>query len=62
MSFKRFILDAADRQWPTMTDTQRANYLAQKAAREAAPEPRWAVMLCGMLLLAIPFVYWWASA
>lgn len=62
MSFKRFILDTADRQWPSMTDVQRANYLAQKAARDASPEPRWAVMLSGMLLLAIPFVYWWASA
>lgn len=57
MPFKRFILDAADRQWPTMTDTQRANYLARKALEKNAPSPRWAVMLCGMLLLAIPLVY-----
>ncbi|MDC7832366.1 hypothetical protein [Pseudomonas benzopyrenica] len=57
MSFKRFYLDAADRQWPTMTDTQRANYLARKELDKNSPSPRWAVMFFGMLLLLIPLVY-----
>lgn len=46
-----------DRYWPRMTDVERANYLARRELEKNAPAPRWAVMLCGMLLLAIPLVY-----
>lgn len=46
-----------DRYWPRMTDVERANYLARMELEKNAPAPRWAVMLCGMLLLAIPLVY-----
>lgn len=56
------IIDAViDRNWPRMNDVQRANYLARKELDKNAPAPRWAIMLTGMLFLAIPVVYWMAS-
>lgn len=61
MSFKRFILDAADRQWPAMTEQQRSEHRALRAQLDAAPVPRFFLALAVVLFLAIPFVYWWAS-
>lgn len=66
MSFKRFILNVADRQWPPKTDEERSEYYARRAAFLATPEPLSHVLLraaaVGLAFLAIPFVYWWASA
>lgn len=63
MSFKRFILDASDRQWPSPTQHQRSEYRARRAVIDRAPIPVWQWGLAfWALFVAIPFVYWLASA